>query len=138
MQPVYDVLHAAGLLVDEVLAFAAAVEAAGHGDLGIVEVGEHVGGIIEGERHLAERLALARLRAVEDDVLHIGAAHGLGRLLAEHPADGVGNVALAAAVRPHDTGDAVVEFDLGFVGKRLETVEFYLFEMHRSSTRALF
>ena len=132
VQAVDDVLHAAGLLVDQILALAAAEEAAGHGDLGIVEVGEHLARIVEGERDLAKGLALARLRAAEDDVLHTRTAHGLGGLLAEHPADGVRHVALAAAVRPHDAGDAVVEADLRLVREGLESVEFYFFEVHSS------
>ncbi len=59
--------------------------------------------------------------AVEDAVGHAAAAQGLGALLAQHPENGVGDVRLAAAVRPHHGGDAgAVEEDAGAVGERLE------------------
>ncbi len=70
----------------------------------------------------AERLAV--VGAVEDAVFHLGAAEGLGALLAEHPADGVGDVALAAAVRADDGGHARLEFELGLVRKALESDHF--------------
>ena len=133
VQAVDDVFHAAGLLVDGVLAFAAAEQAARERHFVVFEILEHTRGVIERERDLAERLALALLRAAENDVLHIGAAHGLGRLFAEHPADGIGHVALAAAVGPDDAGDAVIEFDFGFIRKGFETVEFDFFEIQTYS-----
>jgi len=51
----------------------------------------------------------------KNHVLHLAAAQGLGRLLAEHPADGVQNVALAAAVGPDNSGDSGVKFEGGAV-----------------------
>ena len=62
-----------------------------------------------------------RFRAGKDDVLHFAAAQGLGRLLAEHPADAVEDVAFAAAVGPDDGGDSGVKFEGGAVRKRLES-----------------
>src|SRR5262249_57218977 len=52
---------------------------------------------------------LARVAAAEDHILHLVAAQALGALLAHHPGDGVGHVALAAAVRPDDRGHPFVE-----------------------------
>ena len=132
VEAVYDVFHAAGLLVDEIFALAAAEETAGERDLVVFEVGEHLRVIVEGVRDLAERLALPLLGAAENNVLHVRAAHGFCRLLAEYPADRVRHVALAAAVRPHDAGDAVIEFYFGLVRKGLETVEFDFFEVQSS------
>ena len=129
VQTIDDVFHAAGLFVDEVFALPAAEKTAREGDLLVIEVGKHMRGIIERERHFAERLALARLCSAENDVLHTRTAHRLCRLFTEHPANGIGNVALAAAVRPDDAGHAVIEFDFGFVRKGLETVEFDFFEI---------
>ena len=61
---------------------------------------------LEQQRHLrhAERPVVGV--AGEDDVLHRGAAEMLRALLAEHPADRVDDVRLAAAVRADDRGDA--------------------------------
>ena len=47
-----------------------------------------------------------------------------GRLLAEHPLDGVDDVRLAGAVRPHDDGDAVRELEPRPVREALEAEEF--------------
>ena len=123
-----DVFQAAGLLVEKVLALARAVQPPRHGDFLVVDI-EHPRSVVEDERHFAVRKGAAGFGAVEDDVLHGGAAQRLCRLLAEHPADGVCDVALAAAVRADDAGDAVVEFDGGLVGKRLEPHELYFLKI---------
>ena len=44
----------------------------------------------------------ARRRALEDDVLHAAAAHHARPLLAQDPADAVGDVGLAASIGAHD------------------------------------
>ena len=72
----------------------------------------------------------AGARAVEDDVGHLLAAQRLDALLAQHPFDGVDDVALAGAVGSHHDRDAGRELEPGFVGKALEADEFQGFE-HR-------
>ena len=135
-EQVLDVAQAGGAPVDEVFAFARAVEAARDGDLGVlgrvsafhglelvgrvfvVDVGIHQG---HGDVGHAEGLAVAR--SGEDDVFHAGAAEALGGLLAEHPTDGIADVALAAAVRADDGGDAFpVEAQLGAVAEAFESL----------------
>ena len=106
-----------------------AEQAARERDLLVIEIGKHVRRVVERERYFAERLAFARLRAAENDVLHIRAAHRFGGLFAEYPADGIGDVALAAAVGADDARYAVIEFDLGLIRKGFKTVEFDLFEI---------
>jgi hypothetical protein len=54
---------------------------------------------------------------------HLVAAQALGALLAHHPRDRVGDVALAAPVGPDDRRDALVERELGPIGKRFEAVD---------------
>ena len=83
-----DVAQAAVLFVEEVFALPRAVIAAGHHDLGELRA-EHALGIVQNQRDLgkADRPSLGR--AAENDVLHLGAAQRAGRLLAQHPADGV-------------------------------------------------
>src|SRR5262249_25873769 len=75
-----DVLEAAGLRVDEVLALAAAVDAAGDLDL-LGGRGEGAAGVVEGEGDLGQAQPAPRGRAVEDDVGHLAAAQALGALL---------------------------------------------------------
>jgi hypothetical protein len=52
---------------------------------------------------------------------HLAAAQGLGRLLAEHPADGVRDVRFAATVRADNRRDAGLKIQRGFVRKGLKT-----------------
>ena len=85
-------------------------------------------GIDEVQRDLGHAGGFALARAGKDHVGHVRAAQALGALLAQHPADGVGDVRLAAAVRTHNGGDAVtVELQLGAVAERLEAKDLKLF-----------
>src|SRR5581483_1170697 len=67
---------------------------------------------VELQLHFGGGGRLARVAAVEDDVLHLVAAQALGALLAHHPRDGVGNVALAAPIRADNGGHTRVEREL--------------------------
>ncbi len=77
----------------------------------------------EAQRHLGTMDRLPSGRALEDRLLHSSTADRGGPLLAQHPAQAVGDVRLAAAVGAHDRRDAVVEADIGGIGERLEAVE---------------
>ena len=81
-----DVAQAARRLVELVLARAVAENAAGDRDF-VVGGAELLLAIAEGQRDLGHAERRARFGAGKDDVLHFAAAQGLGRLLAEHPAD---------------------------------------------------
>src|SRR5262249_8000647 len=114
-----DVLEAAGLAVDEVLALAGAVDAAR--DLHLASVGgQDVLGGVEDHRHLGQAEAAAAGGAVEDDVRHLAAAQRLRALLAQYPLHTVYNITFAGAVRPDDAGDARGEVELRPVGEALE------------------
>jgi hypothetical protein len=119
-------------LVDEVLALARAIEAARDGDLGVVLVlrRREAIGVVEGQRHLGERVRTARLGAVEDDVVHGLAAEVLRGLLTHGPADGVDDVRLAAAVGTDDRRHVVVDVDDGLVHERLEPADLDLRDLH--------
>ena len=79
--------------------------------------------VVEDQGHLGEAQRLALVGPREDDVLHLLAAQAGGALLAEHPLDGVDDVALAAAVGSDDDGDAVPELELRLVGEALEAMQ---------------
>src|SRR5262249_51151636 len=103
-EQIFDVLEPAELVVDEVFAFARAVDAAG--DLDLVGLGgESAAAVVEGHGNFGQAEAAAGRGAVEDDVGHLAAAQALGALLAEDPADGVDYIAFAAAVGPDDGRD---------------------------------
>jgi hypothetical protein len=70
------------------------------------------------------------LAAGVDHVLHRLAADAQRALLAERPEHGVGDVGLAAAVRPDDHADARAEDQLGAFGKGLEALDRDRAEMH--------
>ena len=116
-----DVLQAARGLVEEVGVRAVAIGSPRDGDLvklrpqGLLAFGKD-------ERHLGHAQGLARVRAVEDDVLHLGATQGAGALLAEHPPNRVRHVALAATIRPHNGNHPRLEREPRLVREAFEAL----------------
>jgi len=131
-----NIAQAGGAAVDQVFAFAGAIQAARDGDLGglrrrgSVDSLKFVRGAVlidfrvdqrHGDVCHAERFAVAR--AGENHVLHAGSTKALGRLFAQYPAYGVADIRLAAAVGTDDGGDALaVESELGALAKGLESL----------------
>ena len=130
------VFQTAGLAVDGVLALAVAVHPAGDAHLVVVHRQGMIG-IIEGQRHLRHTQRPALLGTVEDHVLHLGAAQRPGALLAQHPADRVGDVALAAAVGTDDGRDAAAELQFSFLGKGFEPLHLQLCQSHSFVYRSM-
>ena len=120
-------------LVEEVIGLAVAPGLAADGDLGVLGVlaaGASVA-VVEHQLDRGLRHRLAAVGAVEHHVGHGIAAQMLGRDLAHHPADGVDDVRLAAAVRADDADQVGVDGDDGGIDERLETGEFDRLEPHR-------
>ena len=115
-----DILEAAAGAVDEVLALPAAVEPARHRYLAEVHGQRAV--VVEDQRDLRDVQGTPLRRARENDILRARAAQVADVLLAEHPAHGIRDIALAAAVRADNRRDAVVEFNGNLVGKGLESI----------------
>ena len=88
------------------------------------------GAVVEEEldRRAAHGLALAG--AVEDHVLHRFAAQRRGLRFAEHPAHGVDDVGLAAAVGPDDADELAGRGDRRRIDERLEACELDVGEAH--------
>ena len=128
-EEIVDVLEAAGGAVDQVLALAVAEDATGDADLVPLDP-EFLLALGEGHRDLRHVVRLAGVGSAEDDIRHLAAAQGLGRLLAEHPADGVEDVRFAATVRADDGGHAAVEAQDGLRGEGLEADQFNGLEIH--------
>jgi hypothetical protein len=82
------------------------------------------------KRHFGDVHRAARGRSLEDDFVHLGAAHHARALLAQHPANRVGDIRLAAPVRPDDGRHAGLEDEAGVVGERLESVQLELRQPH--------
>ena len=75
----------------------------------------------KGDRDFRKPEGLSRVGAVEDDIDELRAPERRRALLAENPADRVGNVGLAAAVRTHDGYKARIEGELRLIGEALES-----------------
>src|SRR6185503_17165023 len=72
----------------------------------------------------------ATRRALENHVLHLPAAQQPGRLLAQHPANGVGYIRLAAAVGTDDRCHPLAETERDSIGEGFEAGELELGELH--------
>ena len=97
VEQVDEVAQADALLVEQVLVLAAAEQPAA--ELEHLEVDrQQAVAVVEDERHVGHALGRALLGAGPDDVLGLARAQG-ATLLAERPAQRVGEVALAGAVR---------------------------------------
>jgi hypothetical protein len=92
-EQVADVAETADLPVDEILALAAAVDAAA--DLHLVRLDrQEAGAVVEDEERFGGVERLSGDGAGEDHVGHFAAAEAAHRLLAEDPLDGVDDVGL--------------------------------------------
>jgi len=129
MQQLEDVAEQHGRSVDEILALAAAVHAAGYHDLGEIH-GKRLVGVVEHEVDLGHTRGRTGGGAGEDDVLHRLAAQLLRALLAEDPEDRIGYVRFAGPVGADDGGDTRFERYDRAVDERLEPLEDERFEIH--------
>ena len=88
------------------------------------------GDATESEPNLRGAGRLSSVGAAEDDVFHLLAAQALRALFAHDPGQGIGDVALAAAIRADDRGHATIERQLRMVGEGLEASDIETFETH--------
>ena len=125
-----DVLQTDLFPVDAVFRLARAEIAPGDRDFLLV-VGQRAVRVVEPQRDFRVPQGTALVRAAEDDVFHFRAAQVLRGLLAEDPADRVGNIRFSGAVRAHDRRHTAVEFQHGLVREGLETLQFECFQNHK-------
>ena len=84
----------------------------------------------QSQPHFGGAGRLACVATAEDDVFHLFAAEAARALLAQHPRNRVGDVALAAPVGTDDGGDPAIEGELRAVGKGFEAGDFKAFKPH--------
>ncbi len=132
-EQVLDVAEAAGDLVQQVLALARSVEAAGRVYLFVVG-GKFALVPREGERNFGETEGLSPTVASKDEIIHPIAAQELGALFSQGPADGVGDVALAAAVWSNDRGDPGLKGKFDLVREGFETEKGDFGEVHSAAS----
>jgi len=101
--------------VDAVAGAAAALDAAADLQLVmLVELGRDLAvEILKRQHDLGDVARRPRGAAAEDNVLHLAAAHRLGRSLAHGPAQRLDEVRLAAAVGPDDPGKTGIDEQFG-------------------------
>src|SRR5690606_5226287 len=126
---VEDVAQSRRLAVQQVVAAALATHDAPGLDI-LVRHRQPLLRVVELERDFRARERAALRGALEDRLFHLRAADRGGTLLTEHPANGVADVRLAAAVRSHDGGDAVVELELGTIRKGFEALKGETTKLH--------
>ena len=125
---------AAGNLVGVVFALARPEELARDADFGIVD-GKLAVGIIERQRDLGHTQGRPDVASAEDDIFHVLPAEHTHLLLAHHPPNGVGDIAFAAPVGSDDGRNTRLQFEGGLSGKRFETKQFKLLEIHAPNPR---
>ena len=137
-----DVAQPRRRVVDEVVRLAGAEDLTLDGELGetrdvrrqpVLLAGDRQAagiGLLEGQHDLGEVERRALRVAAEDDVLHLLGAQMLDALLAERPADRVGDVRLAAAVRTDDRVETRRQGEARVIAKRFETEQLDLTDAH--------
>nr|UOZ97363.1 hypothetical protein NCPCFENI_01283 [Cupriavidus sp.] len=120
-----DVFAAHRLAIDGVDRLAIARQGALYRQLGKPPPGppQATRGVIENKLNTGPACSLARARAVEDHIVHRLAAQLRGLRLAKHPAHGIDNIGLSAAIRPNDAHPLARELQHGGVDKRLKPRE---------------
>ena len=120
-----DVFEPARRFVDEILAPAIPEHPPRHRHL-VVAHGHARSGelllihIADGQGNFGHAQRFAAIRAVEDAVRHLAAAQGFGGLLAQHPANGVRHIGLAAPIGADDGRHAGLEIQRCFVREGLK------------------
>ncbi len=135
-EEVVDVLQSARRLVEEIFALAVAIHTAGDADLIPIHA-EFLLTLRETQRNLRHAERLAAIGAAENDVRHLAATQGFRGLFAKHPAHGIEDIGLAAAIRADDSGDATVEIQDRSGSERFETEHFERLQIHGGSSRRL-
>ena len=116
IKDIVDVAESDRGIVEQILALTGSVQAARHSDFLVVDI-KHVIAVIEGDCNGSEALRLSRLRSRENDILHAAGTERPGALFTENPANRVGYIALAGAIRSHDAGDSLVKLKFKFICK---------------------
>ena len=112
-----------------VLVFPGTVGPALDGDF-VVVYGETLVLIVDGDDGLGHAQTGALCTPREDHVFRAFAAQCGIALLAQHPLNGIGDVALSTAVRPYDSSDVRVEDELRVGSERFVPFYFQAFEAH--------
>ena len=121
IEQVDEVTQADPLAIEEVVVLAGAVQPPAKLEDLVIDRQQAIG-VVEQDRDVRHALRGPALGAGPDDVLGLARAEGT-TLLSERPAEGVGQVRLARAIRADDRADAGAELDDGAFRERLEAVQ---------------
>ena len=129
-QELLDIAQTHSIAVEEVFILAGTIRPPRNADFGQFQ-GERAVLVVERKHDLRHTAARTPGCARKDDVLALAAPQRQHALLAERPTNGVCQVALAAAVRTDNRGNAPGESQLGPGRECLEAVYLELCEVHR-------
>ncbi len=124
-----DVPQPAAGAVHPVVALTRSVSAADHLDFG-EGYGQAAVAVVDDQPDLGHARRGAPGATGVDDLLHPRPPQLASAAFAQHPADGVDQVALAGAVGPHHGGDTGLEEELGLLGEGLEALHLDRLQMH--------
>ncbi|OQB91908.1 MAG: hypothetical protein BWX84_01186 [Verrucomicrobia bacterium ADurb.Bin118] len=130
-----DVPQPARHPVDEILAAAIPEHPAGQSDFVVGNL--HPGrpqmlGIhpAQGEGHLRHPQRFAAVGALKNHIRHFRAAQRFGRLLAQHPTNGIRHIGFAATIGADDGRNTALKIERRFIAKRLEPQQGQIFQIH--------
>ena len=124
-----DIFEATGILIEEILALARAIEPAGDGHFVVGDCKSALN-IRQGEGDFshADRFPLGV--ACEDEVFHPVPAQRLRALFPQHPQHRIDDVALATTIRPYEGCHPWLEIDTHAVNEGLKAEEGHVAEVH--------
>ena len=117
-----DVFQPTRLAIEKIFTLPVAVNPPGDFDL-VKFAAELFLALGQKQRNLANLRRLAGVGSFEDHVLHLAAAQRLCALLAQYPANRVGDIGFAAAIRTDDRGYAGFKTKSTRIGEGLKTME---------------
>ena len=82
-------------------------------------------GIVQRDRHISISQRFSHLCTGKDHILHGHTAKLFNPLLTEHPSDRIRYIALAGAVRSHNTRNTVVKLESDLIGKGFKPMYLY-------------
>ena len=120
-QQFIDILQAHRLAVEQVLVAAIAIGATGNGHFAEIDR-QPANAVIKGNRHRSHTGPRTLLGTGENHIFGLFGAQQVMRLLAEHPAQRIGNIRFARAVRADNRGDTIGELKMGARGEGFVSV----------------
>ena len=120
-----NILETARPFINEKFTFTGTKYASCHDDFRKFDV-ELMVAVVEIQRYFGRTLGTPLFRTGKDNIFRLLAAQLADVLFAHDPADGIGNIALAAAVRPDNSRDAFIKCQCCLICERFKSPQLHL------------